>query len=200
LALYLYFSRRDLESMENYEEALFCFNKAIEVRTETDLVHEVSRVDSLRMLERYEEAIDYCDRFLSYNNNKMADFWNMKSLCLSLLKKHNEADFCSEKAILTAKTEDEVFATANRCIVLARAGNIENALALCEKYLRKNKDEYGYYAQSCCYAILGDNELSIQSLKFAIELRPNQCKREARANPDFDELRQSEEFQALVAL
>ncbi len=56
----------------------------------------------------------------------------------------------------------------------------------------------GYYAQACCFAIQGNNELALQSLSRAIELSPNLCRREARVNPDFDDLRQNEQFKNLV--
>ena len=190
---------RVLEEIERYEEALPTYYKAAELHSKGIEKHGINIITMLRMLCRYKEALDYCNQVLATYNDDSA-VWDSKGLCLSLLRSYDDALYSLNKAIKLHNLEEHNTSLANKSIVLARSGDYKSALAICEQYLQKEEDEYGYYAQACCYAIQGEHELSLQSLGRAIEIRPNLCKREARRNPDFNSLQQTEEFQNLVVL
>ena len=87
---------------------------------------------------------------------------------------------------------------ANQGIVSARAGRYKEALDLCEQALNLKEDEAGHYGKACCHALQSHDELAIEALRQAIEYNPRQCCLEAKHNPDFDRLRQNEQFQALI--
>jgi len=189
---------RVLRVLERYKEALPTFLKAAELHSNGIEEYGINVIETLRLLGRYEEALDYCNQVLALNNDD-PDVWNSKGLCLSLLHSHDEAIDSLNTAIKLGKSEGNS-SLANKGIVVARSGDFKGSLALCEEYLQYSEDEYGYYARACCYALHGKDELAIQSLRLATEIKPNLCKREARANPDFASLQKNEEFQTLVAL
>jgi tetratricopeptide (TPR) repeat protein len=114
---------------------------------------------------------------------------------LSFLQRHEEAISNLKKARDLDK--EEPLYLANQGIVLARVGRYAEALDLCEQALNIKEDEAGHYGKACCYALQDHNALAIESLRRAIEYAPRRCRLEAKYNPDFDRLRQHEEFQAL---
>lgn len=189
---------RALGGMERYEKALSMFIKATDLHSNGIEEYGIEVTTTLRLLGRYREAFSYCNQVLEIDNDNL-DAWNSRGLCLSLLHSHDEAIYSLNKAVKLDKSERNA-SLANKGIAVARSGDCKSGLALCKEYLQKTEDEYGYYAQACCYVLQGNNELAIQSLGRAIEFEPNLCKREARANPDFAPLQKNEEFQTLVAL
>ena len=151
----------------------------------------------LRELDRYEEALTSIDKALEITESE-ASVWNAKGLFLSFLGRYEEAIDNLNKARKLDK--EEPLYLANQGIVLARAGRYEEAFALCEQALDLKENEGGHYAKACCHALQGDDELAIAALRRAIEYAPRRCRLEAKRNPDFDRLRQNEQFQELINL
>ena len=87
----------------------------------------------------------------------------------------------------------------NKGIVLSRAGEYSKAMKLFDRVIREHpENEEGYYGKACCYARQGDTEQAIAALQQAIQIAPRRCCREARWNPDFDSLRNDQQFISLV--
>jgi tetratricopeptide (TPR) repeat protein len=59
-------------------------------------------------------------------------------------------------------------------------------------------DEYAWYNQACCYALLGNTERAIASLQEAITLNPEEYQTLAKTDPDLNNLRDNKQFQALL--
>ncbi|HLO48550.1 MAG TPA: tetratricopeptide repeat protein, partial [Kamptonema sp.] len=59
-------------------------------------------------------------------------------------------------------------------------------------------DEYAWYNKACCYAILGNADLAIENLQKAICLHPSEYKTLAKTDPDFQQIRGNQQFQALL--
>jgi predicted HTH domain antitoxin len=55
-----------------------------------------------------------------------------------------------------------------------------------------------FYNQACCYALQGDVEQAIENLQQAINLSPEKYREMAKTDSDFDSIRDSERFQALI--
>jgi tetratricopeptide (TPR) repeat protein len=78
-------------------------------------------------------------------------------------------------------------------------GRYTEALAECEIAIQQDpKHESGYYAKACYYALHGELEQVIENLQKAIEIAPRRSRQEAKRNPDFDGIRNNEQFRALV--
>lgn len=52
--------------------------------------------------------------------------------------------------------------------------------------------------KACCYALQGNIELAIENLQQAIHLSASRCRKEVKGNPDFDGIRNDEQFKALI--
>ena len=184
-----------LNHLERYEEALDSYRKALKI--------DSNSVDSwngqgwtLLSLRRYEEALAACDRAHELNPENSRTL-NLQALALSLLKDFEKALSAIDKAI--ALNPEEALLKANRGIILARAGRYAEGLAACDRAIAQNsKNESGYYGKACCYALQGDIESAIENLQTAIEIKPRTSRKEAKANPDFDSIRDNDRFRALV--
>jgi len=195
----LTFSRKGhaLFKLERHEEALESYQKAIDL--DPKFVDAwINRGDALRELKQYGEAIAACDRALEIDPESSSAL-NSQALTLSFLKEFEKAIVAIDKAI-KLEPEEALF-TANRGIVLARAGRYAEALAACEQAVKQDpKHESGYYAKACYYALQGEIEQVIDNLIKALEIAPRHSRSSAKHNPDFDGIRDDEQFRALVYL
>ncbi|MBE9181538.1 tetratricopeptide repeat protein [Oculatella sp. LEGE 06141] len=185
-----------LQELERYEDALVSYDKAIELKSNSHRTWFI-RSNVLMNLKQYEEALASIDKALQITKIDAIP-WNLRGLCLSFLEQYDEALDNIKKARDLDK--EEPLYLANQGIVLARAGRYPEALALCEQALNLKEDEAGHYAKACCYSLQKEDELAIESLRQAIEYAPRRCRLEAKYNPDFDRLRDNEQFQALLKI
>ncbi|UNU27082.1 TPR end-of-group domain-containing protein [Microcoleus vaginatus] len=181
--------------LERYEEALVSINKAIEIDPENPNYYAI-KSHSLRYLRRYNEAI-ISEKKAIQINTKSSDFYNNQSLSLSLIGDYPAAINSCDRAIQLGGNKPLLL--VNKGIVFSRAGEYSQAMKLFDGVIRKHPEkEEGYYGKACCYARQGDTEQAIAALQRAIEIAPRRCCREARSNPDFDSLRNDEQFISLV--
>jgi tetratricopeptide (TPR) repeat protein len=54
------------------------------------------------------------------------------------------------------------------------------------------------YNKACCYALQGNVEQALENLQQAINLSPDQYRKMAKTDSDFENLREYERFQALI--
>jgi tetratricopeptide (TPR) repeat protein len=183
-------------NLERYEEALASINKAIKI----DPVNpdNYSKKSSfLGYLRRYNDALisdekaikKDCKNYFCYSN---------KGLSLSLIGEDYPAAINScARAIQLGGNEPILL--VNKGIVLSRAREYSKAMKLFDRVIREHPEkEEGYYGKACCYARQGDTEQAMAALQKAIQIAPRRCCREARSNPDFDSLRNDEQFISLV--
>ncbi|MDJ0617778.1 MAG: tetratricopeptide repeat protein [Calothrix sp. MO_192.B10] len=184
-----------LSELERYEEALDSCQKAVDIDPKYAKAW-VSQGNILRRMKRYEEDIFACEQALTIdpeNDNAL----NSQALTLSLLKDCEKAITAIDKAI-NLQPQKALF-RANRGIILARAGRYAEAITDCEQAIKQDpKDEGGYYAKACCFALQGEVEQATDYLKQAIDIAPHRSRIEAKTNPDFDNIRDDERFRALV--
>ena len=91
--------------LEKYQEALGCFDKALEINLEVLADAWSSKGNALSKLDNHEEAIKCFDKALEINPNDF-DTWTGKGISFDRLDKHEEAKKCYEKA-LDLKTQDK---------------------------------------------------------------------------------------------
>ncbi|HLO85154.1 MAG TPA: tetratricopeptide repeat protein [Nostocaceae cyanobacterium] len=196
---YVWFNRGiALMNLERYEEALGSYAKVLAFNSDQNDFPVICFNQGLALmyLRRYDEALVHHNKALNLNENE-PDYWSGKALILSLLCLYNEALININEAIKLQPQYSLWW--ANQGIILARAGRYQEALASCEKALElKFDDESGHYGKACCHALQGKIELAIENLQKAININPSRCCREAKRNPDFDSIRNDEQFKALV--
>lgn len=184
-----------LDYLERYDEALASYEKAIAIKDD-DTAAWINRGNVLVNLENYEEALASYNKALKIAPNEPY-YLSVKSLALSLLGRFDEA-LANINESVKLLPEDPLFWT-NQGIVLARARRYQEAMASCEKALQlKPDDESGHYGKACCYALQGNIDLAIENLQKAININSSRCRREAKTNPDFDNIREDARFQALL--
>jgi len=186
-----------LFDLERYDEALESYQKALDLDSKVSSTW-IHRSNALRSLRRYSEALLDSERALKIDDKRLGAL-NSQALTLSLLRDFEKAIAFIDKAI--SLYPQEVMFKANRGIILARSGRYTESLAECEHAIHQDpKNESGYYAKACCYALQGETEQAIDSLRAAIDIASSRSRREARQNPDFDSIRDDERFRALVHL
>jgi tetratricopeptide (TPR) repeat protein len=95
-----------------------------------------------------------------------------------------------------AMTEPEEFYYA--AVVEKNRGNVSEAIEHLKRAVKKNGGGRVDFLLACCYAQTGDSEVSLQHLKKAIE-EDQRHRILARHDRDFDPLRETPEFQELLA-
>jgi len=86
----------------------------------------------------------------------------------------------------------------NRGIALFTLGQHEAAIASYDKAIELKPNSAGaHYNKACYYALQGDQDAAIASLQRAIELDKS-CREMAKADTDFDGIRDNEQFQVLI--
>jgi tetratricopeptide (TPR) repeat protein len=78
-------------------------------------------------------------------------------------------------------------------------GRFEEAIASYNKAL-EFKPDYAdaFYNKACCYALQGDVEQALENLQQAIKLSPDIYRDMAKTDSDFESIRDSERFKALL--
>jgi tetratricopeptide (TPR) repeat protein len=184
-----------LGELEYYKEALVSINQAIKIDPKNPSYY-VIKSQSLKSLRRYNEAIISNKKAIQINPKHFYPY-NQKSLSLSLIGDYPAAINSCDRAIQLGG--NKLLLLVNKGIVLSRAGEYSKAMKLFDRVIREHpENEEGYYGQACCYARQGDTERAIAALQQAIQIAPRRCCREARSNPDFDSLRNDQQFISLV--
>ncbi|MCW6048660.1 tetratricopeptide repeat protein [Lyngbya sp. CCAP 1446/10] len=192
-----YYARKSeiLNYLERYEEALVSINKAIEI----DPVNPNYYSDKsccLALLKRYNDALISCEQAIKIAP-QIYGLYHNKGLTLSLMGDYPAAIKSCDRAIQLGGNKPPLL--VNKGIVLSRAGEYSQAMKLFDRVIREHpENEEGYYGKACCYARQGDTEQAIAALQQAIQIAPRRCCREARSNPDFDSLRNDQQFISLV--
>lgn len=192
-----YYARKSviLARLEYYEEALVRINKALKIDPEVPNYYTI-KSDLLKSLRRYKEAIISNKKTIQINATNFYSY-DLESLILSLIGDYPAAIKSCDHAIQLGGNKPLLL--VNKGIVLSRAGEYSKAMNLFEGVIRKHpENEEGYYGKACCYARQGDTEQAIAALQQAIQIAPRRCCREARRNPDFDSLRNDQQFISLV--
>jgi len=184
-----------LKDLDRYEEALASINKAIEIDP-VNSDYYLNKSSLLDYLERYNDAIISDEQAIKINSKNYFCYSN-KGLTLSIIGDYPAAINSCDRAIQLGGNKPLLL--VNKGIVFSRAGEYSQAMKLFDRVIREHpENEEGYYGKACCYARQGDTERAIAALQQAIQIAPRRCCQEARWNPDFDSLRNDQQFISLV--
>ncbi len=125
-----------LAKLGKYEEAIECFDKAIELNPNFAPAWNNKGV-ALAKLGKYEEAIKCYDKALEIDPNYYYA-WNNKGVALAKLGRYEEAIKCYEKAIQI--NPNYVDAWYNLGLALSKLGRYEEAIKCFDKVLKLKPD------------------------------------------------------------
>lgn len=159
----------DLVNIDNYEEALKYFDKALEINPKNSLAWHSKGV-MLVKLGKNEEAIKCYDKALE-TDTKNADIWFNKGVALNKLKRYEEAIKSYDKAIeINDKYED---ALVNKATILGVIGKKEDCIKLCDKVLEINpKNDLAWYNRGYSFECLEKYGEAIRCYKKVLEINP----------------------------
>lgn len=192
-----YYARKSviLGNLEYYEEGLVSINKALKIDPVNSNYYPIKST-LLGRSKRYNEALISDEQAIKINSKNYFCYSN-KGLSLSLIGDYPAAINSCDRAIELGGNKPILL--VNKGIVFSRAGEYSQAMKLFDRVIREHpENEEGYYGKACCYARQGDTERAIAALQRAIQIAPRRCCREARWNPDFDSLRNDQQFISLV--
>ena len=185
---------RALDDLGRYEEAITSYDNALKIKPD---YHEawVNRGIVLVNLSRMEEALTSHDNALKFKLDYYYA-WFSRGITLGLLGRLEEAITSFDNALKIKP--DDPNAWYLRGIALGRLGRSKEAITSYDQALKIKPDKHGaWYHKSCAYALQENIPLTIENLKQAINL-DSQYLEKAKTNTDFDKIRNTLSFQALI--
>jgi tetratricopeptide (TPR) repeat protein len=144
----------------------------------------------------YEAAIASYDQAVAHKPD-FHEAWNNRGSALHNLNRFEEAIASYDQALAIKPDDHEVW--NNRGMALVNLNRYEAAISSYDQALAiKPDDPSAFYNKACCYALQGNVERAIESLQHAIHLNPDQFRQLATTDTDFDPIRHSAQFQALL--
>ncbi|MGN0030405.1 MAG: tetratricopeptide repeat protein [Candidatus Gastranaerophilaceae bacterium] len=131
----------------------------------------LSKAVCLEKLERYDEALECCDKAIEIYPDYFAPYLN-KSLVLCSMGKCDEALVCIEKTIeLDPEYSDGI---AQRGYVKFYLKNYKEAFADLDKAIKIDKNNYhAHRLKAFFYFILGDMKKALKNINLALEINKN---------------------------
>jgi tetratricopeptide (TPR) repeat protein len=180
---------------QNYEGAVISYDKALEIQPRNSIAW-LNRGIALVELGRYEEALASYDKVIELKTHAYKAWYN-RALVLAKLKSYEETVLSYDKALEIVPNCYKSW--NNRGIALADMNRFEEAIESYEQAaILKPLDPYPHYNKACCYGLQGRTEEALNDLQKAIALEPGQFRKRAKADSDFDLIRNDQRFQALL--
>ncbi|WP_348248191.1 tetratricopeptide repeat protein [Leptolyngbya sp. GB1-A1] len=168
--LFLWKIANALFELERYEEAIDCYEKAIEYKPDKHAAWN-NRGIALANLERYEEAIVSWNKALEHKPDAH-QAWNNRGIALANLGQYKEAIVSWDKAI--EYKPDKHAAWNNRGFALANLGQYKEAIGSWDKALElKPDDDAAWNNRGLALVNLGHYEEAIGSYEKALEYKPD---------------------------
>ena len=183
-----------LDDLQRYEEAITSYDQALKYKPDYYSTWYF-RGNALRNLQRYEEAITSYDQALKCKPDDHYA-WNGRGYALDDLQRYEEAITSYDQA-LKYKPDDH-YAWYFRGSALRNLQRYEEAITSYDQALKYKPNDAGtYYEKACCYGVQNQAELTIATLKQAIDLDPK-YREMAETDADFERVRSDDRFQALI--
>lgn len=165
----------DLYKSGNFEEAIYCFHKVIEL-TPKDSNAWYNKGLSLHGLGRFEEAVHCFDKVFEINP-RSANTWIAKGLSLQNIGSLEEAIRCYDKAIELAP--QDAIAWHNKGFSLERLNRLEEAIKCYDKALEVNAQfVISWYGKALVCEKQGQIRNAVESYKQFILKAPTEYPRQ----------------------
>ena len=156
--------------LEEYEEALSAFNRAIELKPSFYQAWYAKGL-TLRFQGRYQEAMKAFDRAIEESQENFAPAWRGRGQVLASLNRYREALVSFDKAIIL-KPRDFAL-NVLRGEVLHKLERSQEAIAAYTKAIKINPHPFAYYNRANIHSNLGDYQAAIADYSKAIKVNPN---------------------------
>jgi len=167
---FLFEEGKKLFTEEKYQEAIVCYNKAIELNPNDENAW-CFKGKCLSDMQRYEEAIVCYNKAIELNPNDEY-VWNFKGYCLYDMQRYEEAIVCYNKAIELNPNYENAWCFKGKC--LSDMQRYEEAIVCYNKAIELNpNDEYVWNFKGNCLSDMQRYEEAIVCYNKAIELNPN---------------------------
>jgi tetratricopeptide (TPR) repeat protein len=180
-----------LSALGRNEEAIASYEKAIEIKPDK---HEAwyNRGNSLSALGRNEEAIASYEKAIEFKPDKY-EAWNARAILLRQSGQAEEALKSYDRAIEIKP--DYYDAWDNRGYALFFLKRHQEAIESYDKAIEINPTfANAYYNRACAQAFQGDFDRAISDLSEAIRLEPEEYRKLASTDSDFELLREDSRF------
>lgn len=160
-----------LASLKRYEEAIGCYDNAIEVDPK-DAIAWHGKGYAFARLKRYEDAIRSYDKSIGINSGFGADVvWNDKGLLFFELKKYEEAIRCYDKALEVNPWY--IAALVNKGYAFTGLNRYEEAIKCDDKAIKLKPENFdAWILKGNALAGLKKYEEAIKCYDKAIEINP----------------------------
>lgn len=182
-------------------------NKQIEEQNKKAQEEEKKEVEKKKQLEdkyieafnifhsgMYSKAVAMADEIIALDSNYYKAY-NIKGIALCYGKEYEEGMKNIDKAL--SIKGDYGYARFNKALAYELYGHYDDALQWYDKALEVENYVWSYYGKASIYGRKGDVANTVKYLKTAIDMDPN-VKEEAKKEADFNNVRNSEEFQNLI--
>jgi len=184
-----------LLKLERYEDALDILEQIVKANP-NDPEAWSNRGAVLGRLERYEDALYSYSQVEQITPGHPRTSLN-QGFTLFQLERHGEAIISFDIALRINPHDYETW--YYRGVALGNLKRHEEAITSYGHSLELNWDNPdAFYNQACCYALVGNAKLAVESLQRAIQLAPDECYEMAIVDIDFDTIRSTPQFQALM--
>ena len=184
-----------LTRLQKYEDAIASYDRALQIRPEYPDAWN-NRGVCLLELQQYQEAIVSYEQAIKVKPD-YADAWNNRGVSLAKLQNYQEAVKSYNQAL--AIKNDYSDAWNNRGVSLSKLGIYGEAIA-CYDNATKLRPEFfsAWYNKARCYALQSRVEQAIESLQKAMSLNAKYAREMAKQEPDFENIRHTDDFQQLI--
>ena len=143
----------------------------------------------------YIKSLNYSEKIIRFDQ-RYAPAWNIKGAALSKLEKYEDAMKCYDKALEIDGRN--TLAWYNKGTALSKLGKYEDAIECYDKALEIDMNyASAWYNKASLESLRNNKQESIKYLKKAIELDEMYIE-ESKLEPDFDNIRDSDEFKELI--
>ncbi|APF28235.1 tetratricopeptide repeat family protein [Clostridium sporogenes] len=169
-------------------------NKDSKSKINKELEEKCEKGKKLFFDKKYDEAIKVQDEVIKEDSN-FYKAYNIKGIALCYSGNFEEGMKNIDKSLDI--NPDYGYARFNKALAYELYERFDEALKWYDKALDIEKYEWSYYGKASIYGRRGDVKNTVECLKKAIEISPG-VKEEAKHEEDFEPVKNSEEFKALI--
>ncbi|MBD2126793.1 tetratricopeptide repeat protein [Microcoleus sp. ZQ-A2] len=182
---------------QRYEEAIAAYNQAIKIKPDYSEAW-YAKASLLYQLQRYEEAVVAYDKVIQIQPEE-AHAWFIRGWILGELQRYDQAIASYDKAIEIDENLDEAWFYRGK--TLEKWKRYEDAIASYDQAIQIQPNYAdAWYNKACCYTLLGNVSIAIETLQKAMGFNPERFREEAKTNSCFDAIRENQIFKQLVGM
>ncbi|MFW9969010.1 MAG: tetratricopeptide repeat protein [Candidatus Odinarchaeota archaeon] len=167
---YLLFQAHIFNGLGRHNEAIECFDRAIEMVPNLDSLY-YRKIYNLVVSKKQSEALSLIDELLVSRPNLKRRLFLQKSYIYVYLKEYEKALRATDEAL--ELNPQDTYILNNKAIILASLGRRNDAIETAEKMISISPNYGNFYdTYGEVFLILGEYEKAIEKLKEALNLEP----------------------------